>query len=84
MLDSDVWGRDWPPRGAAAALRAAFGPLGLRRVISLARPENAASLAVMRKLGMRREGEMQVFDVRAVRCAADAPPPEDAAACTTC
>lgn len=84
MLDSDVWGRGLATEGAAAALRAAFGPLGLRRVIALARPENAASLAVMRKLGMRREGEMQVFDVRAVRCAADAPPPEDAAACTTC
>ncbi len=73
----------------AAALRAAFGPLGLRRVIALARPENAASLAVMRKLGMEREGEMRVFGVRAVRCAAHAPPPppppppEDNGACST-
>lgn len=86
MLDSDVWGRGLATEGGAAALRAAFGPLGLRRVIALARPENAASLAVMRKLGMRREGEMQVFGVRAVRCAAHAPwwPPEGGGACTTC
>ena len=83
MLDSAVWGRGLATEGGAAALRAAFGPLGLRRVIALARPENAASLAVMRKLGMEREGEMQVFGVRAVRCAAHAPPPEDNGACST-
>jgi ribosomal-protein-alanine N-acetyltransferase len=85
MLDSAVWGRGLATEGGAAALRAAFGPLGLRRVIALARPENAASLAVMRKLGMEREGEMRVFGVRAVRCAAHAPPPpEGGGACSTC
>lgn len=86
MLDSQVWGRGLATEGGAAALRAAFGPLGLRRVIALARPENAASLAVMRKLGMRREAEVRVFGVLAVRCAAHAPPPAvegDAVACTT-
>jgi len=92
MLDSEVWGRGLATEGGAAALRAAFGPLGLRRVIALARPENAASLAVMRKLGMRREDEVQVFGVRAVRCAAHAPSPPPkggraeggGASCTTC
>ena len=83
MLDSEVWGRGLATEGGAAALRAAFGPLGLPRVIALARPENAASLAVMRKLGMRREAEVQVFGVRAVRCAAHATP-EDGGTCTTC
>jgi ribosomal-protein-alanine N-acetyltransferase len=91
MLDSGVWGRGLATESGAAALRAAFGPLGLRRVIALARPENAASLAVMRKLGMRREDEVQVFGVRAVRCAAHAPSPPKGgraegggASCTTC
>ena len=74
MLDSDAWGRGLATEGGAAALRAAFGPLGLRRVIALARPENAASVAVMRKLGMRLEGELLVFGVQAVRYRADAPP----------
>ena len=86
MLDSGYWGRGLATEGGAAALRDAFGPLGLRRVIALARPENAASLAVMRKLGMRREAEVQVFGVRAVRCAAHAAPSaeEGAGACTIC
>lgn len=83
MLDSGAWGRGLATEGGAAALGAAFGPLGLRRVIALARPENAASVAVMRKLGMRFEGGMRVFGVQAVRYAAHAPPPGDGA-CTTC
>ena len=85
MLDSDVWGRGLATEGGAAALEAAFGPLGLRRVIALARPENAASVSVMRKLGMRFEGGMRVFGVQAVRYAAHAPaPPGGGGACTTC
>ncbi|GAA0605766.1 GNAT family protein [Craurococcus roseus] len=85
MLDSGVRGRGLATEGGLAALGAAFGALGLRRVIAPARPENAASLAVMRKLGMRREAEVHVFGVRAVRCAAHAAPPEGGAgACTTC
>jgi ribosomal-protein-alanine N-acetyltransferase len=83
MLDSAAWGRGLATEGGAAALRAAFGPLGLRRVIALARPENAASIAVMRKLGMRFEDELRVFGVQAVRYAAHGPPPEGGA-CTTC
>lgn len=86
MLDSEVWGRGLATEGGAAALRAAFGPLGLRRVIALARPENGASVAVMRKLGMRFEGAMRAFGVPAVRYAAASPPPlpEGMGACTTC
>ncbi len=90
MLDSAAWGRGIATEGGAAALEAGFGPLGLRRVIALARPENAASVAVMRKLGMRFEGEMRVFGVQAVRYAAHAPggdavaPPGGGDACTTC
>ena len=65
-------------RGAGAGTRwwlAAVGALGiLAGMIALARPENAASVAVMRKLGMRFEGEGRVFGVQAVRYAADAPP----------
>ena len=85
MLDSAVWGRGLATEGAAAALRAAFGPLGLRRVIALARPENAASVAVMRKLGMRFEGEVEPFGLRVVRYAAHAAAAaaEGRGACTT-
>jgi ribosomal-protein-alanine N-acetyltransferase len=41
---------------AAGAIELAFGPLGLHRVEAGIEPDNAASLAVARSLGMRREG----------------------------
>lgn len=88
MLDSDVWGRGLATEGGQSALGAAFGPLGLHRVIALARTENARSVAVMRKLGMRFEGAMHIFGVDAVQYAAHAPPTAgpsgNGGACTTC
>ena len=38
------------------AVRYAFGPLGLHRVEANIRPENEASLALVRRLGFTREG----------------------------
>jgi RimJ/RimL family protein N-acetyltransferase len=53
-------------------------------VIALARPENAASIAVMRKLGMRFENRIRAFGLEAVRYAAHAAPPGGGGACTSC
>src|SRR6476620_3586538 len=54
-FDPDVWGRGYATEGARAALDQSFGPLGLDRVCSLPQAENAASVAVAERLGMRRE-----------------------------
>jgi RimJ/RimL family protein N-acetyltransferase len=47
-----VWGRGLATEGGRAALRAGFDELGLEEVISVVDPDNAASVAVTRKLGM--------------------------------
>jgi RimJ/RimL family protein N-acetyltransferase len=47
------WGEGFATEGARAALDHAFSVLGQRRAISLIAPENAASIRVARKLGMR-------------------------------
>ncbi len=89
MLDSIVWGRGLATEGGAA-LRAAFGPLRLRRVTAQVRLENAASLAVMRELGIRFGGEVQVLGAQGGRYAAHAlmllagGGPGGVGACTTC
>jgi RimJ/RimL family protein N-acetyltransferase len=46
------WGRGLATEGGAAGLRYGFEDLGLDRIISIAMPQNVASLRVMAKLGL--------------------------------
>lgn len=52
------WGRGYATEIASALRDQAFGPLGLRRLISLIHPENLASEKVARCLGMHLEREV--------------------------
>ncbi|MBS2029074.1 MAG: GNAT family N-acetyltransferase [Deltaproteobacteria bacterium] len=52
------WGRGFATEAAAALRDHAFGAMGRERVISLVRPENVASAAVAKKIGMQVEGEV--------------------------
>ncbi len=55
-VDSAVAGRDVTPTAVALVVDHCFGAAGLHRVEANIRPENAASLRVVDKLGFRREG----------------------------
>ncbi|MGH3980233.1 MAG: GNAT family N-acetyltransferase [Pseudonocardiaceae bacterium] len=55
-VDSAVAGRGIATGAVALAVDHAFGPVGLHRVEATVRPENAASLRVLAKLGFREEG----------------------------
>lgn len=52
------WGQGLATEIARVAVRAGFDDLGLAEIVAIARPDNAASLAVMRKLGMTFVGEI--------------------------
>jgi len=54
-LDPVHWGRGLATEGARACLPVAFDDLGLDSIVSIGHAENAASLRVMQKLGMRHE-----------------------------
>ena len=56
-IDSEVAGRGIMPTAVAMALDHCFDALHLHRVEINIRPENTASLRVVEKLGLRREGE---------------------------
>jgi len=62
------WGQGFATEAARALLAHAFGTLGLAEVIAGIQPENAASIAVARKLGfaadVAREGPYQRFSLR--------------------
>ncbi|MFN2587660.1 MAG: GNAT family N-acetyltransferase [Actinomycetota bacterium] len=54
-LDPEVWGRGLATEGALAVRDVAFGRAGLERIIGRHRPANAASAAIMKRLGMTFE-----------------------------
>jgi RimJ/RimL family protein N-acetyltransferase len=57
-LVRDAWGRGYATEAALAARDWALGELGLTRLISLIRPENAASIRVAEKIGERYERDV--------------------------
>lgn len=65
-FDPDVWGRGYASEAARAALDQAFTTLGLPEVCSIPQADNAASVAVADRIGMRR-GEVMTIPANDVR-----------------
>jgi len=62
LLDRPYWGRGYATEAARAALAIGFEQAGLREIVAIAHQENAASLNVMRKLGMQARGTVRYFE----------------------
>jgi ribosomal-protein-alanine N-acetyltransferase len=60
-IDSTVAGRGITPTAVGLVIDHCFSAVGLHRVEIDIRPENAASLRVVEKLGLRREGYYERF-----------------------
>ncbi|MBC7292427.1 MAG: GNAT family N-acetyltransferase [Actinotalea sp.] len=60
-VSEHVAGRGITPTAVALAVDHCFGPVGLHRIEINIRPENAASLRVVEKLGLRDEGLRERF-----------------------
>jgi RimJ/RimL family protein N-acetyltransferase len=56
-LGASFWNQGLATEGAQAVLRLAFGPLGLREIVSFTVPANLRSTRVMEKLGLTYDGE---------------------------
>ncbi len=59
LLARDVWGKGFATEGGRASLEFAWNTLGAERVISMIRPENAASIRVAERLGERYERSIE-------------------------
>src|SRR5215217_4441774 len=59
FIDPDAWGRGYATEMAEEAVRAAFTTLGLDTLVSYTTTDNEASQAVMRKLGMIYEADVE-------------------------
>lgn len=65
-LAREFWGRGYATEGARRALDFAFEELGREHVISLIRPDNAASVRVAERLGESLEGRVEIFGSEAL------------------
>lgn len=72
-LARPYWGRGLATEAARIALRDALERVGLKRIISIARPANVASTRIMEKLGLKLECEFEEDGVRLVRYAISRP-----------
>lgn len=61
-----AWGRGLATEAARAALRDGFARLGLERVVGVTRPDNVGSRAVLVKLGLRHERDLELLGGPAV------------------
>ena len=67
-IDPGAQGRGYATEGGRAALAFGFGRLALPEVAAFVLPENAASIAVLERLGMtRRPGLVRAFGLEALR-----------------
>ncbi len=67
------WGRGYAPEAAAFALSFARTRLARKRVVSLIRPGNAASIRVAEKIGMAPDGRIELLGGPVIRYAAHFP-----------
>lgn len=65
----EFWGRGLATEACAASVAFGFEVLGLQRLIGLVLPENAGSIRVLEKVGMRREETFDYDGLTAVRYA---------------
>jgi RimJ/RimL family protein N-acetyltransferase len=71
-LHPDVWGQGLATEAVCAVVEAALGPLGLRRLVAVVKPANAASRRVLVKAGLSPAGRrgaygelMELYEIRA-------------------
>lgn len=60
-LALDSWGRGIATEAAQGALRHGFDTVGLQRIVAVVNEDNAASLRVVAKLGMRHQGRRRHY-----------------------
>jgi len=68
-LDQAHWGMGLATEAAGATLLFGFESAGLERIVAFAVPENRASTRVMEKVGMRPDGEADLFGLHLLRYA---------------
>ena len=72
-LAHDAWGAGFATEAARAVVAWGFGSVGLQRIVAVVHPQNAASLRVVEKLGMRPLGLAMHYGAELLTCELAAP-----------
>lgn len=72
-LPCDCWGHGYATEAARAVLAHGFETLALPRIVGATFPENGASQQVLRKIGMREDGQAEHYGRTMQMFVADAP-----------
>lgn len=59
MIDADHWGNGYATDAVRTMIKYAWEVLDLHRITAAVGPENAASLAVVKRVGMTYEGRLR-------------------------
>lgn len=63
VIAKNYWGRGYATEAARAALAHGFQILNLERIIALAKPDNVASIRVIKKIGMRHNKTAEYWGI---------------------
>jgi len=66
-LAKENWGKGYATELARAALRFGFEDRGFDRIVAIAKPQNTASIHVMKKIGMQFEKQARYYDIDVVQ-----------------
>lgn len=55
-IKKKFWGKGYSTEAGNALVKHGFETVGLKRIIAIVRPDNFASLAVIKKIGLKEEG----------------------------
>jgi ribosomal-protein-alanine N-acetyltransferase len=72
-LARDAWGNGYATEAARAVVAWGFDSVGLERIVAVVHPQNAASLQVVEKLGMRALGTAVHYGVELLKYELTAP-----------
>ncbi len=67
LLSHQAWGRGYATEAAGAAIRFGFEAKGLEAIIGLVHPDNAASIHVLEKCGLRYADRIELWGLEMLR-----------------
>lgn len=72
-LKKKFWNKGYSTEAGKALVRYGFETVGLKRIIAIVRPDNLASQAVIKKLGLKEEGTGTYYGIHCLYFGLDCP-----------